>query len=61
MGRQGGGFGFFLQGGGKHFLLQGGEGYCKIAKKSPKNALFEGVLEIYSKYVQFFIFEAHFL
>ena len=33
MGRQGGGFGFFLQGG-EALFAQGGEGYCKIAKRA---------------------------
>ena len=36
----------FPAGGGSTFSSRGGEGYCKIAKKSPKNALFEGVLGI---------------
>ena len=60
MGRQGGGIRSFPAGGGKHFFVQGGKGTVKL-QKSPKNALSEGVLEMFSKYVQFCIFEAHFL
>ncbi len=36
MGRQGGGFGFFLQGGGSTFCSREGEGYLKIAKRAQK-------------------------
>ncbi len=45
------GFGFILQGGGSTFCSRRGEGYCKNYKKSPNNALYEGDLEICSKYV----------
>ncbi len=44
-----GGIQIFPAGGGSTFCPRRREGYCKIAKRALKNALFEGVMEICSK------------
>ncbi len=59
-GQQEGGRKWAGRGGIRIFPAGGGARLLENCKKSPKNALFEGVLEIYSKYVHFCIFEAHF-